>query len=145
MAKSRIAASRTRCFGLRPHEIDVGYLYWYCYAAARSGRFGDAGRGVNIRHLGKQGLARFPILIPPIEQRGRIVGWLADEFQQAATLQQAARSALDRVAALRRSILAAAFSGQLVTQDPSHEPATVLLERIEAARSSKGKLRKASA
>lgn len=118
---------------LRPHEIEVEYLYWYCYAAARSGRFGDAGRGVNIRHLGKQGLARFPVLIPPIEQRGQIVGRLEDEFHQTATLEQAARSALDRVAALRRSILAAAFSGQLVSQDPNDEPASVLLERIAAA------------
>ena len=130
---------------LRPHEIDVGYLYWYCYAAARSGRFGDAGRGVNIRHLGKQGLARFPVLIAPIEQRGQIVGRLENEFQQAATLEQAARSALDRVAALRRSILAAAFTGQLVPQDPSAEPASVLLERIETARSSEEKPRRASA
>lgn len=130
---------------LRPHEIEVGYLYWYCYAAARSGRFGDAGRGVNIRHLGKQGLARFPVLIPPKEQRGQIVGRLEDEFQQAATLERAARSALHRVAALRRSILAAAFSGQLVPQDSSDEPASVLLERIDAVRSSKEKLKKASA
>jgi type I restriction enzyme S subunit len=33
---------------------------------------------------------------------------------------------------LRRSILAAAFSGQLVPQDPDDEPASVLLERIRA-------------
>ena len=130
---------------LRPHEIEVEYLYWYCYAAARSGRFGDAGRGVNIRHLGKQGLAQFPILVAPIEQRGQIVCRLVDEFQQTATLEQAAHSALDRIAALRRSILAAAFSGQLGPQDPSDEPASVLLERIEATRSSKEKLEEARA
>ena len=130
---------------LRSHEIETGYLYWYCYAAARSGRFGDAGRGVNIRHLGKQGLARFPISVAPIEPRGQIVDRLEGGFQQTSTLEQTARSALDRVAALRRSILAAAFSGQIVPQDPNDEPASVLLERIEAARSSKEKPRKASA
>lgn len=130
---------------LRPHEVDVGYLYWYCYAAARSGRFGDAGRGVNIRHLGKQGLARFPVLIPPMEQRGQIVGRLEDEFQKTATLEQAARSALNRVAALRRSILAAAFSGQLAPQDLNNEPASVLLERISASRTAKPKRQKVTA
>ena len=129
---------------LRPHEIEVQYLYWYCYAAARSGRFGDAGRGVNIRHLGKQGLARFPVLISPVEQRGQIVSRLEGEFQQVAAIEQAARSALDRVTALRRAILAAAFSGQLVPQDPTDESATVLLERVEAAGSSREKMRKAS-
>ena len=39
-----------------------------------------------------------------------------------------------RAASLRRSILAAAFSGQLVPQDPDDEPASVLLERIRAER-----------
>ncbi|MCY3650302.1 MAG: restriction endonuclease subunit S [Acidimicrobiaceae bacterium] len=119
---------------LRPHEIEVEYLYWYCYAAARSGRFGDAGRGVNIRHLGKQGLARFPILVAPMEHRGQIVDQLEDGFQQTSTLEQAAHSALDRVAALRRSVLAEAFAGRLVLQNPGDEPASVLLERIAAPR-----------
>ena len=35
------------------------------------------------------------------------------------------------VARLRRAVLAAAFSGQLVPQDPDDEPASVLLERIQ--------------
>lgn len=39
-------------------------------------------------------------------------------------------TAMTRLATLRRSVLAAAFSGQLVLQDPADEPASVLLERI---------------
>lgn len=37
-------------------------------------------------------------------------------------------------AALRRSVLEAAFEGRLVPQDPADEPASVLLERIRAKR-----------
>ena len=42
---------------------------------------------------------------------------------------------------LRRSILKKAFSGQLVAQDPSDEPASVLLDQIKAERkeASKGR------
>ena len=118
---------------LRSHDIEGGYLYWYCYAAARSGRFGDAGRGVNIRHLGKQGLCRFPIPVAPADQRGEIVEWLERRFEQLARFEQASRSSIKRVVALRRSILAEAFSGRLVPQDPDDEPAFALLKRAAAA------------
>ena len=42
-------------------------------------------------------------------------------------------------AAQRKNILKAAFSGQLVPQDPNDEPANVLLERIRAERAERGK------
>jgi type I restriction enzyme S subunit len=39
-----------------------------------------------------------------------------------------------RSSSLRASILSAAFTGQLVPQNPTDEPASALLERIRAAR-----------
>lgn len=41
---------------------------------------------------------------------------------------------LDRASRLRQSILKRAFEGKLVPQDPNDEPASVLLDRIRAAR-----------
>ncbi|MCZ7528586.1 MAG: hypothetical protein M5U14_20750 [Acidimicrobiia bacterium] len=46
---------------VRPHIMSMEYVYWYCRAMALSGEFGKVGRGVNIRHLGKHGLASFPL------------------------------------------------------------------------------------
>ena len=50
----------------------------------------------------------------------------------------ALRAAIERAqhkgAALRRSVLGRAFRGELVPQDPSDEPASVLLDRIRADR-----------
>jgi len=40
--------------------------------------------------------------------------------------------------AQRQNILRAAFSGQLVPQDPNDEPASVLLERLRAQRGASG-------
>ena len=127
---------------LRPRELDLKYLYWYCYSAARSGRFGEAGRGVNIRHLGKRGLAQFPIPVAPTEERGRIVERLEAQFEQTATFEQSAQVTLNRVALLRRSLLAQAFAGHLMPQNPDDEPASVLLRRIAASRAAKPKRQK---
>jgi type I restriction enzyme S subunit len=44
---------------------------------------------------------------------------------------------LHQSAAQRQNILKAAFSGQLVPQDPNDEPASVLLERIRAERAAR--------
>ena len=130
---------------IRSRELDLDYLYWYCYSAALSGRFGEAGRGVNIRHLGKQGLAQFPISVAPRDQRGQIVERLEEQFEQTVMFVQSAQAALDRAAVLRRSILAEAFTGQLVPQDPTDEPASILLERIATSRATKPKQRRVDA
>lgn len=50
--------------------------------------------------------------------------------------------ALKQAAAQRQNILRAAFSGQLVPQDPNDEPARVLLERIRAERAERDALKK---
>ena len=57
-------------------------------------------------------------------------------------------SALGQSTAQRQNILRAAFSGQLVPQDPSDEPASRLLERIRSERAVQAtapKVRKARA
>ena len=48
--------------------------------------------------------------------------------------EKAIRANLARAARLRQSILKRAFSGRLVPQDPTDEPASMLLERIHAQR-----------
>ena len=119
---------------VRSTQTDMKYLYWYCYYAALSGRFGDAGRGVNIRHFGKSGLAQFPIPVAPRELQGEIAAQLDKQFEQLKLLERTARIVQDRVVALRSAVLADAFAGQLVPQDPNDEPASALLERIADSR-----------
>ena len=53
--------------------------------------------------------------------------WFALAVQIEARFQKAQR----QVAALTPSLLASAFRGQLVPQDPNDEPAEKLLERIK--------------
>ena len=79
-------------------------------------------------------LSRFPIPLPPIEEQERIVAEVERQFSFIDACERAVDAGLVKAAALRRSVLKAAFEGKLVEQDPSDEPASVLLERIRAER-----------
>jgi type I restriction enzyme S subunit len=72
--------------------------------------------------------------LPPIDEQQEIVRRAQELFTLADQLEarlNAARAIVDR---LIPALLAKAFRGELVPQDPNDEPASVLLERIRAAR-----------
>lgn len=99
-----------------------------------SGRYVEKGTiTTNIAHLsaGRFGDVEFPL--PPLPEQQEIVRRAQGLFTLADQLEarlNAARKVVDR---LTPALLAKAFRGELVPQDPSDEPASVLLERIRAA------------
>jgi type I restriction enzyme S subunit len=88
----------------------------------------------NLASLNLTTLKRFPVPAPPLDEQRRIVAEVEQRLSVIAAMRDAIVAAQHRSAALRRSILERAFRGELVPQDPSDEPATVLLERIRAER-----------
>jgi len=117
---------------LQTHELDRGYVYWYCHLSARGGRFGDAGRGVNIRHLGKQGLARFPIPIAPGAEQERIVAAIEEHFSRLDAAGAATDSSVNRIP----SLLEAAVQAQLHKYPTSSAPLhRFLIQRLSNGRS----------
>ena len=79
-------------------------------------------------------LRSVPIAVPPIGYQQYAVHKIWSVLAEQHRIRQELSSVRARVEALRLSVLALAFSGQLVLQDPIDEPATVLLERIAASR-----------
>lgn len=75
--------------------------------------------------------------LPPPEQQSRIVAEVDRQFSFIDACERAVGIGLARSAGLRRSVLKAAFEGRLVPQDPSDEPASVLLDRIRAERAAR--------
>ncbi len=61
------------------------------------------------------------------------------QLSNVAEQEKATKISLKQSTAQRKNILKAAFSGQLVPQDPNDEPASVLLERIRAERAARAK------
>jgi type I restriction enzyme S subunit len=85
------------------------------------------------------------IPLPAIEEQEAIIAQFSADAQQAHLMELEVNRAVCRLRSLRRSILAAAFSGRLVPQDPSDEPASALLERIAAERAASIPTRKKKA
>ncbi len=79
-------------------------------------------------------LAAMPIPLPPLDEQRRIVAEVERQLSILDATKEAIDRALERSKALRRAILERAFTGRLVPQDPSDEPASVLLGRIRAQR-----------
>lgn len=79
-------------------------------------------------------VANLEVPLPPLDEQRRIVAEVEQQLSVVDAMAAEIDRALKRSAALRRSILAQAFSGKLVPQDRSDEPASVLLERIRAER-----------
>lgn len=72
--------------------------------------------------------------LPPREEQDEIVRLVDELYDSISTISLDAEQAYRMLDYLERAVLAKAFRGELVPQDPDDEPASVLLERIRAAR-----------
>ena len=85
-------------------------------------------------HLYLRDLRSISVPVPPFSEQRRMVA----EVERCTSLETAAdeavQASLRRAERLRQAILKRAFEGKLVLQDPDDEPASVLLERIQAER-----------
>jgi type I restriction enzyme S subunit len=95
------------------------------------------GAQMSMRNISQRNLARICVPLPSQAEITALEDIIADLRSKADQMLEFCEAELSRSAALRQSILKAAFSGELVPQDPTDEPAAKLLERIRAARQEK--------
>lgn len=74
------------------------------------------------------------VALPPVSEAESINDALERHLSGAKQVSSYARVMTDTTVSLESSILAKAFRGELVPQDPDDEPASVLLDRIRAER-----------
>lgn len=105
--------------------------------------YGGGKPGLNLSNI--RGLL---VPMPPIKEQVEILRRIENLFAFADQLEAKLASATSRIENLTQSILAKAFRGKLVPQDPNDEPASLILERFKAQRQATPKAkrgRKASA
>lgn len=98
--------------------------------------------GVANRDLGLKRMIKICFAIPNIEEQKEIVRRVESLFALADTVEKQYQQAQKRIDRLTQSILAKAFRGELVPQDPNDEPAEELLKRIQAEREAQKPVKK---
>ena len=100
--------------------------------------------GTTSPHLNIGNIRKLDFLVPPVSEQRQIVNAVTSFLDTAFDVEQQYQGSGNLLDWLDRSILAKAFRGELVEQDPNDEPASVLLERIRADREQQmqGKIKK---
>lgn len=107
------AAHNQNCASIRVSATKVLPEYVYGYLEERYLETRRGGAGGVQQALNKAAIQRFPIPIPPLAtQRSLVAAW-DDVRSSAARLESGVLRASQRSASLRRTLLAAAFSGRL--------------------------------
>jgi len=87
-----------------------------------------------INNINSKELAALEISLPSYKEQKEIVCRVESLFALADNVEKQYTEAKKRTDRLTQSLLAKAFRGELVPQDPSHEPASELLKSIKAER-----------
>lgn len=110
---------------------------------SNTGEIEDFFTGTTIKHLTGVSLAKLLIPVPPIEEQCEIVRRVEKLFAFADRLEERLSQAQEAVQKLTPALLAKAFRGELVPQDPNDEPASELLKRLQESRANDTKTRRA--
>ena len=98
-----------------------------------------AAKAVAQPSLSMETIRQVPVALPSKAEQDLIVMQIDATLSAIEKTESEIGDQISRAELLRQSILKKAFSGRLVTQDPKDEPASVLLERINAEKTAQNK------
>lgn len=117
---------------VRPISVLSEFIYYALRAFIGAGIYDRYYTGTTIKHLTGQSIKMLPIPLPPLNEQRRLTEQL-DKLQLYIDAIESDKSdVITLIAQTKLQILDLAIRGRLVPQNPSDEPASVLLERIRA-------------
>ncbi|UCH94021.1 MAG: restriction endonuclease subunit S [Candidatus Aminicenantes bacterium] len=113
------------------NEVYQTYLMYFLISPESQKKIQEGKVETARANISLTDLKSFIIPIPKIKEQKKIVEEIESRFEKADRVEQVVKGCLKKAGAIRQSILKKAFSGQLVPQDPSDEPAEKLLKKIQ--------------
>ncbi len=117
---------------MRGCQANRNYLLRAIQAPFTQSRIAEAAQGMAIQHLSITDFGRFPFPLAPLAEQDAVVERLNASLTTIGRSRAWCQDTQADLDQLDQSILAKAFRGELVPQDPADEPASVLLERIRS-------------
>ena len=116
--------------------IDPAFLELVLNAPAFVNQIDSLKTGINDSglNLTQERFFALSIPLPPLAEQQAVIRGVESQIRDSDEQHAVVERALRQSTAQRKNILQAAFSGQIVPQDPNDEPASVLLARIRAER-----------
>lgn len=128
------AAVNEHCFIVRvdPEIALPKFVFYYLFSSEGQGQILSDFRGATVGGISRNFPLKVNVPIPSLVEQAQIVSKIERYFSTSDEVEATIEAELKSAEHLRQSILKHAFSGKLVPQDPSDEPASVLLEKIRA-------------
>jgi len=129
------AIVKADCVRFRPHRhVAPQFLNYALNAKSTRERTSAIIHGVGRPRLNLGEIKSIMLPVAPPDTQHRIVAEVERRLSIVDDMEASVAASLKRAGRLRQAVLRRAFAGELVPQDPSHEPASALLERIRAER-----------
>ncbi|MBW4563302.1 MAG: restriction endonuclease subunit S [Mojavia pulchra JT2-VF2] len=119
---------------VNPEIVSIKLLSLFIESSLIRSLIKEITAGVAQQKISLQRFRSMPLPIPPLDEQQEIVRRVESLFAYADRLEAHYQAACTQIERLTPVLLAKAFRGELVPQDPNDESASVLLERIHAER-----------
>lgn len=128
---------------LDPTRCLPEYLHWFLQSSVARNAITNAAKSTSgVNNLNAQELQALELPLPSIAMQMERIASVESAFTWIDRLAADTNSARKLVDHLDQGVFAKAFKGELVPQDPTDEPASVLLERIRAERAAAPKAKR---
>nr|WP_223654437.1 restriction endonuclease subunit S [Hymenobacter psoromatis] len=119
---------------LANHIIKPHYFLYYVRGSGEVVNYlKRVNHGATRDGINTEQLLNMPVCLPPFAEQAEIIAEVERRLTVLDALSQTLTAELKRAERLRQSLLHRAFTGRLVPQDSTDEPAAALLARLRAA------------